>query len=190
MCCRAYGGYPTNQSEAAREYGEYGCDLPTQTFELMLEYVRDEIKPDVVFWTGDVPPHDMWNYNTEYVQTYQQNLTDYMKEYFSEFSVYPLEGNHDFGTANCQDFNEKDPMIDFNLEQWQCYLDEQAQKTYEKAGYYSQTLTLSNGTNYQKVRVIAVTTQPMYQFNFYLWSTREDPGDELQWLSDLLHQME
>ena len=26
----------------------------------MLEFVRDEIKPDVMFWTGDMSAHSVW----------------------------------------------------------------------------------------------------------------------------------
>jgi len=51
-------------------------------------------------------------------------------------------------------------------------------------------LSLKNGTSYENVRVVAVTSQPCYQMNFYLWSQRDDPGDELQWLVDLLTDME
>jgi hypothetical protein len=41
-----------------------------------------------------------------------------------------------------------------------------------------------------KVRVIAVNTQPCYQFNFFVWSSRYDPGGELAWLEALLRDME
>lgn len=71
ICCRDYCGDPATPEDEARKYGEYGCDVPIPTFEKMLEYVNTEIKPDVIFWTGDVPPHDMWQYNTSYVQMYQ-----------------------------------------------------------------------------------------------------------------------
>jgi len=80
--------------------------VPLATFEKMLDFVNAEIDPDVVFWTGDVPPHDMWNYNLSYVQAYQANLTAYMEKYLSAYSIYPLEGNHDFGVSNCQNFEE------------------------------------------------------------------------------------
>lgn len=36
----------------------------------MGDYIRDEIKPDVIFWTGDVPPHDQWNYSEDYIKDY------------------------------------------------------------------------------------------------------------------------
>jgi hypothetical protein len=37
----------------------------------MGDFIRDEVKPDTIFWTGDVPPHDQWKYSEEYQQTYQ-----------------------------------------------------------------------------------------------------------------------
>lgn len=49
-------------------------------------------------------------------------------------------------------------MIAFNLLQWKQWLDEDAQKIYAKAGYYSQKLKLTDGTEFDKVRVIAVTS--------------------------------
>jgi len=49
---------------------------------------------------------------------------------------------------------------------------------------------LSDGTEYPNVRIIAINTQSCYNWNFYLWSTRDDPGHELDWLENLLSQME
>jgi len=40
------------------------------TFAAMGELIKNEIKPDVIMWTGDIPPHDMWNYNLRYVKKY------------------------------------------------------------------------------------------------------------------------
>lgn len=56
--CRDYCGYPEDPALQAPRYGAYGCDLPLVTFELMNKFINDEVKPDVIFWTGDVPPHD------------------------------------------------------------------------------------------------------------------------------------
>lgn len=113
-----------------------------------------------------------------------------MKANFSEWSIYPLEGNHDFGNANCQDFATQDPMIAFNMEQWSQWLDADALQEYSNIGYYSQKLKTSDGTVYDKVRVVAVTSQPCYNWNFYLWQYRDDPGGELDWLNQTLYQME
>jgi len=82
-------------------------------------------------------------------------------------------------------------MIAFNLEHWDQYFwEEGVKEEYSKIGYYSQHLRLSDGTIFPKARVIAVTTQPCYNFNFYTWSTYYDPGNELLWLEETLRQME
>jgi len=38
--------------------------------------------------------------------------------------------------------------------------------------------------------VIALNTESCYYFNFYLFSTHKDPAEELQWLENLLQEME
>lgn len=77
-------------------------------------------------------------------------------------------------------------MLDYNIQLWGKYLDADAQAVYAKAGYYTQKLKLSDGTSLPKVNIVAVNTQPCYNLNYYLWSTRNDPGQELQWLEDTL----
>jgi len=66
--------------------GAYGsvafCDIPISVLDKMTEKVN-ELKPDVLFWTGDVTPHDLWNYSQEYVEYYQRFLFDYMQEHLS-----------------------------------------------------------------------------------------------------------
>lgn len=70
-------------------------------------------------------------------------------------------------------------MLAFNMKIWADYLDEGAMKQYGKAGCYTQTLKLKNGTTYDNVKIVALNSQPAYQFNFYLWGERDDPGEIL-----------
>jgi hypothetical protein len=51
-----------------------------------------------------------------------------MHNYLEDYTVYPLEGNHDFGTANCQAFTAVDPMLAFNMRIWGDYMDDSAKK--------------------------------------------------------------
>lgn len=60
MCCRPDSGYQQDASKLARKWGEFKCDLPVYTLETMLAYIRDEIKPDIVIWTGDAISHNFW----------------------------------------------------------------------------------------------------------------------------------
>ena len=58
LCCRKESGTPTDPSKAAGEYGSMGvCDIPPSVLYKMGDKIN-EIAPDVLFWTGDVPPHD------------------------------------------------------------------------------------------------------------------------------------
>ena len=60
ICCRdsAVGLAGVNQS-GAREWGEYTCDVPKNTFDNTLDYIVNEVKPDVIFWTGDNSAHNV-----------------------------------------------------------------------------------------------------------------------------------
>ncbi|CDW80649.1 saposin b domain-containing protein [Stylonychia lemnae] len=190
ICCRKENGFPTNKSIQAGPLGAYGCDIPIDVLTTMGDYINAEINPDVIFWTGDITPHDQWHYTVDYVTEYQTWLANFMKANFSDYVIYPLEGNHDFGEANSQSFIQPDPMLDINLKLWSEWLDENAQQQYAKAGYYTQKLKLKNGTVFDKVNVVAINSQPCYQFNFYLWNERDDPGGVLQWLNETLHAIE
>lgn len=103
----------------------------------MGDFINAEVKPDVILWGGDVTPHDQNAYTFEYVSGLQQRLADFFVANLSSYSLYPLEGNHDFVTPNSQDFTTPDPMLAFNLEIWDQYLDESAKQIYAEAGYYS-----------------------------------------------------
>ena len=36
----------------------------------MIEHVKNVIKPDIVFWTGDIVPHDVWMQSFEHAASY------------------------------------------------------------------------------------------------------------------------
>ena len=84
--------------------GSYDCDIPVDVLTTMGDFIKAEIKPDVILWTGDSVPHDQNQYSTSYVEKYQRRLADFMQANLTEYAIYPLEGNHDFGVANSQNF--------------------------------------------------------------------------------------
>lgn len=67
LCCRPENGIPSNPSDAAGPWGDYKCDTAPATLTKMFEFVRDEIKPDVLFWTGDMSAHSVWENSFEEV---------------------------------------------------------------------------------------------------------------------------
>ena len=99
LCCRIENGMATDPSQAAGPYGSIAvCDSPLSVLDKMTEKIN-QLRPDTLFWTGDVAPHDQWNYSQQYVEDYQTFLFDYMQQNLSEWVTFPLEGNHDFGSV-------------------------------------------------------------------------------------------
>lgn len=115
----------------------------------------------MLVWTGDITPHNIYEYSLEEVKTYTEHFSNWMKDAFPHMKLYPVQGNHDFGIANSQSFHPKDPMIPFTLEQWAYWLDEAAQKEFSRQGYYSMPLKLNDGRTL-KARVIALNTEAGY----------------------------
>jgi hypothetical protein len=69
ICCRADDGFPKNESLKAGPMGTFGCDIPIDVVTTMGDYINENIKPDVILWTGDVAPHDQWALSVDYVTT-------------------------------------------------------------------------------------------------------------------------
>ena len=37
------------------------CDTPLRTIEAMYKHIAAHHTIDLIYWTGDLPPHDIWN---------------------------------------------------------------------------------------------------------------------------------
>lgn len=62
MCCREENGEPEDPKDAAGYWGSRGkCDVPFQTMEKAVEYIRDQLDADMIIWTGDNVPHEIWD---------------------------------------------------------------------------------------------------------------------------------
>lgn len=127
ICCREKFGKPEDPSLQAGEWGSYMCDLPYKTAESAMQFIRDEIEPDALIWTGDITPHDGYNLDEQQAETYADVITKLFKENFEEkLPIFPVQGNHDFGHLNSQDFNSPDPMISYSANLWKDFLEPEA----------------------------------------------------------------
>ena len=42
-------------------WGDYRkCDTPLRTIEAMYKHIAAHHSIDLIYWTGDLPPHDIW----------------------------------------------------------------------------------------------------------------------------------
>lgn len=100
LCCRSSSpgsGENLISKHKAGFWGDYrDCDVPLRTVEETFRFIRDN-HPDIdyILWTGDIPPHDIWN------QTKQSQL-DLIKvagalfdKYFGHVPIFPVVGNHE-----------------------------------------------------------------------------------------------
>lgn len=92
LCCRPENGFTTDHSIMAQEWGNYRCDLPYKTLKHMLEFVRDDIKPDMFIWNGDNSAHNVWDNTEQEVIDYTVNVTNLIKDVLGKenISIYPI----------------------------------------------------------------------------------------------------
>jgi len=79
------------------------CDLPFQTFQLFLEEVKKMNDLDMIIWTGDNTPHDVWQQS----QTYNLNFTVIESERIlkaTKARILPAMGNHESFPVNVYDY--------------------------------------------------------------------------------------
>lgn len=196
LCCRAESGTPAPGDILAGDWGSNAglCDLPVKTFESLMENVVNVQKPDILFWTGDNSPHNIWDNTMEEVTDYTKSVTDIIKNAIkdSDITVIPIHGNHDTWPVDEQDFSTPNSNYPINhiKEYWSDWLGD-AKDKYGEYGYYSKDLTLKNGKALPAgSKVIAINTNSCDAINFYMWGERSDPGNQFEWLELQLAQIE
>jgi len=116
LCCREKHGLPGPGQEAAGEFGGYHCDVPKQTLDAMLDHILDDIKPDIVFWTGDNSPHNVYDITNEEVTNYTIEVTKMIKAKLdsTDITVIPIHGNHDVWPVDSQSFEKPNDNYPIN----------------------------------------------------------------------------
>lgn len=101
-------------------FGKRGCNLPEETYQSMVRFIADTLKPDMVMWTGDFTPHEIWSHSYELSSMYQKYLAKTLTEDFKDIEVYAILGNHDAMVLNTQDMTapEQDAMIKLVADEW------------------------------------------------------------------------
>lgn len=53
-----------------------------------------------MYWTGDLPPHNVWNQSKSDQLSALDTLTGLFKKYFPNKIIYPALGNHEATPCN------------------------------------------------------------------------------------------
>ena len=190
-CCREESGWPTGGQQAAGQWGAFLCDTPEATVRNVLDYIVNEVKPDILAWTGDNASHESYMLSSEDVTEYTSGITQMIKEALkdTDITVLPIHGNHDTYFLDQQDISAPgiDDQINSFEQDWAEWLTEDAMKVFGQYGYYSMPLNLKNGKEVPSAsKVIALNTNIVDQFNPYLLTNRQDPGHLYEWFKNEL----
>ena len=133
------------------------------TFRDMLSFITEEMKPDIVFWTGDNTAHNVWDNTADETAIYTITVTNMIKHAFKkhDITVFPIQGNHDTWVEEMQDFDAPGINYEINsfMEYWEDWLDAEAMEEFAKYGFYSMDMKLANGKELPKgSKLIAINT--------------------------------
>ncbi|CAI2362134.1 unnamed protein product [Moneuplotes crassus] len=191
LCCRErYGPAPTPEA-AAGKYGALAdCDIPVITAESAFKFLNNmDEKPDLIFWTGDSTPHDIWNQTVERNALYATKISEFLQVHLPDVPVFPTPGNHEFFPVNVMSYDEQDPFLKKIASVWKHWLDEESFELFEKYGYYSMPMKGMNNS-WENVRVLSINTEACNGQNWYLISQTNDPGNMLAWMEEEFKKME
>ena len=114
-CCRRVNGEAKSWEESAGAWGDFMCDLPVETAELLFMYIRNmqpDKKPEMIIWTGDNTPHDYWNQTQQLCIDYTLKITGFMQEHIPDIPVLPVPGNHEYFPVSVSEFDDdEDPVL-------------------------------------------------------------------------------
>lgn len=182
LCCREL--VPSKMSKKAGFWGTLDgpCDTPLHTFVNALEHIRDNIKPDIVFWTGDIPAHDVWDQPRE-KQLHHIHLTaDLVSQYLPNTLVLPSLGNHEsapvdsFPPPGITDEHLSNAWLNTFIQKiWSRWVPPESLDTIGYGGFYAMQYS-------PKLRIVSLNTQYCDTLNFWLYLNNTDPAGQLAWL--------
>nr|XP_033804455.1 sphingomyelin phosphodiesterase [Geotrypetes seraphini] len=187
LCCR-------NRSRVghwkAGYWGEYSkCDLPLHTIENLLQHLAISGPFHYVYWTGDIPAHNIWEQSrTDQLRVFR-NITNLIRKYLGHIPIYPAVGNHESVPVNSfpppyiQGNQSSHWLYEAMADAWKDWLNPEALNTLRLGGFY--TVKLNPG-----LRLVSLNMNFCALGNFWLLINSTDPAGQLQWLVGVLQDAE
>lgn len=191
-CCRSVSN-PNNGDKIKKESGYWGslasCDLPPRTLEAMIKQIAEEIKPDLVLWTGDNGTHDVWKLSEETASISTHLIGGLLNDGLvkrNNITLVPAIGNHE--EKDVDQFNPfnltEEKMLLLNIsEVYQNFVGEEKSYEFRQRGYFSYR-PLKN------LKVISFNCFLCDAVNFHLIKNPTDPLGQIDWLVKELEDSE
>ncbi|KAF2354919.1 Calcineurin-like phosphoesterase domain ApaH type [Trinorchestia longiramus] len=170
----------------AGRWGAFGhCDLPLRSLDRILQAGAD-LQPDLVYITGDLPPHDVWIQTKESVQRINGLTAERIRSAFPDTPVVMTIGNHETDPINSfpvpevydQGFNPS-WLYESLATQWKPWVPSSSMHTLIKGGYYAVV-------PYPGLRVLSVNGNYCNSMNWWLMIAHKDPTEQLAWMDSQL----
>jgi len=184
LCCREDSGEVEKEEHRAGYWGDFRkCDTPLRTIEAMYSHIANTHPTiDMIYWTGDLPAHDIWNQTKEGNKEVVRATARQLQKFFPGVPVYPALGNHESVPVDSfppPSVGVEDASMSWLYstlaEEWGHWLGEAHSWSITHGAYYS--LNVAPG-----LRVISLNMNYCMNKNFWLLLNSTDPADELQWL--------
>ncbi|XP_060565615.1 sphingomyelin phosphodiesterase-like [Ruditapes philippinarum] len=191
LCCRIQNGPPSPGVTGAGKYGDFrNCDSAPVTVESLFKHlhsIQDQF--DYVIFTGDIPPHNIWNQTRSDQTSAIDVFTNYMKTYLPKKIVFNTLGNHE--SAPVDSFpppyitgNQSETWLYNNVaKNWLNWLPKDTETTIKRAGYYSTK-------PFPGLRIISLNMNMCCNTNLWLYINATDPAGMLQWFISELQESE
>ncbi|XP_043597196.1 sphingomyelin phosphodiesterase isoform X1 [Bombus pyrosoma] len=183
LCCRLTNGAPQTPAARAGRWGDYRkCDTPKRTVEHMLKHIADTHSDiDYILWTGDLPPHDVWNQTREENLKVLHETVTQLIEMFPGIPIFPALGNHESAPVNSfpppfvPKENDISWLYDSLDKHWRHWLPAGVSHTVRRGAFYSVLVRPG-------FRILSVNMNYCNNKNWWLLINSTDPVSELQWL--------
>ncbi|XP_077403403.1 sphingomyelin phosphodiesterase [Vanacampus margaritifer] len=191
LCCRNDSGTLKWRRREAGYWGTYSkCDLPLRTVENLLENVARAGPWDWIYWTGDIPAHNVWSQTRKQQLSALTVITRLIQKHLGpNVTVYPAIGNHESTPVNSfpppfvHGNRSSAWLYDTMADEWSKWLPELALKSLRYGGFYA--VQIQPG-----LRLVSLNMNFCARENFWLMVNSTDPANQLQWLVHVLQASE
>jgi sphingomyelin phosphodiesterase len=164
------------------------CDIPEHFIHAAFKHISKTHKDlDLIYWTGDLPPHNVWE--QELMDEHKRLIkliADMLKQWFPNTPVHYTIGNHESHPVNSFPIHGKSaPLYTAMADAFQPLANLQPEELdmFRSKGFYS-TLVKPG------FRVVSLNTNLCNNQNFWLLTDSEDPDNSLNFLVSVLKQAE
>ncbi|XP_064651922.1 sphingomyelin phosphodiesterase-like [Lineus longissimus] len=191
LCCTKGNGPAPTPAQAAGKWGDHRkCDIPYWTLENLFIHLNKSQTFDMIYWTGDLPSHHIWDQTREQQVYIYKNLTNLFLQYFPRTPVYGTLGNHESAPVNSfpPDYVTGNRSMSWLFDEiavsWGNWLPKNDTMAFIKKGAYYTTLIKPG------FRIISLNMNYCNNQNWWMMINTTDPTGELQFLVETLQKAE